>query len=722
MSDRPSWLNSCLNALRILQWKRGLRAGIAVSVAMIVCHLLDRPMGWAALGGFETILVDNGGPYRSRLHTISTLLVAGFAGCVLGATATPLWLACIAAGAFCFGITFARVLAQPIDSTAVIIMVLYFAGVGSAEHTLAGAAVNGLAFVLGGVWAAALSLILWPVDPFRPARRAVAECYQQLANFTASLHPATDRSDREAVRLRAHTFQGTVRLKIEAARRALGATSARSPSRTVRARNLTVLLETADMLFAETLRWTELVEQGSELGIDEATRDAIAEALRWLSRAEMAIYTALEQRPADGAASFAPEGSHSLEHIRGRAATATQAQSSPDLLLAHLGQGERSVLENLEIAFEAVYAVWSGTEVRSTRTLLTATAPAATTSVLEALRSNWTFHSLMMRHALRVSVVAIADVLLMRTLMQRLHVSHGAWLAMTSLIVLQPFGSGTLRKGVQRVGGTIAGGILAALLAASIRSETGIIAVITLTSIMTLATYAVDYAWYSFFLTPTFVLLSLPHLRDWRYAGIRIGATILGAIVAVLAMRLLWPEREQRRLGRLLSKAAAADAAYLRAMIQLWQHTGSKEQIADQARLAAARRTVGLTILSAEETLDRMMLDPGFALTRRNSTGEGRSEALTLLTYLRRLARSAIMLTPIAVAPEEAIPRMEHLALRLDALCMALSGDFSAPIESPGIRPSAPPDPHPIAEQQMRRLERQVGVLERAAAAIVASL
>ena len=90
---------------------------------------------------------------------------------------------------------------------------------------------------------------------------------------------------------------------------------------------------------------------------------------------------------------------------------------------------------------------------------------------------------------------------------------------MTSLIVLQPHGSGTLLKLAQRVGGTIGGGFLAALLAAEIHTEAGVIVVITVTSVLTLATYAVDYGWYSFFLTPTFVLMSLPHLERLALCG-----------------------------------------------------------------------------------------------------------------------------------------------------------------------------------------------------------
>src|SRR5436309_9668161 len=101
--------------LRRLQWTRGLRAGVAVAAAMIVCRMLGRPMGWAALGGFEAILVDNGGPYRSRLQTIATLLAGGAVACVVGAVSTsPLALACGVTAVFCFATTFARVIAQPI--------------------------------------------------------------------------------------------------------------------------------------------------------------------------------------------------------------------------------------------------------------------------------------------------------------------------------------------------------------------------------------------------------------------------------------------------------------------------------------------------------------------------------------------------------------------------------------------------------------------------------
>jgi hypothetical protein len=155
---------------------------------MIVCYLLGKPMGWAALGGFETILVDNGGPYRSRLKTMMTVLLGGAVACVVASmVAGTFWVAVSVTAAFCFVATFARVVAQPVASTSVIVLVIYFAGLGGGTHTLRGALGNAAAFLLAGAWAAVLSLGLWPLDPFRPARLAVAECYAMLARHTAGV-------------------------------------------------------------------------------------------------------------------------------------------------------------------------------------------------------------------------------------------------------------------------------------------------------------------------------------------------------------------------------------------------------------------------------------------------------------------------------------------------------------------------------------------------------
>ena len=183
-----------------LQWRRGLRAALAVAAALLLCRAFGQPSGWAALGGFEAILVDNGGSYRSRLDTVLTVLIggalAGFLGSWVGRLLfvdavtsrgpSLVLFASLASAAICFAFTFARVLTRPLASTSAIILVIFFSGVGSGAYHLAEAAANVLSFVAGGLGAAVLSLFLWPLDPFRPARENVAAVYALLADATAA--------------------------------------------------------------------------------------------------------------------------------------------------------------------------------------------------------------------------------------------------------------------------------------------------------------------------------------------------------------------------------------------------------------------------------------------------------------------------------------------------------------------------------------------------------
>jgi len=751
---------------------------------MLVCHYLHKPMGWGALGGFESALVDNGGPYRSRLETIATLLAAGAVVCILGAMVSGTLVAAVLVTALvCFAATFARVASERIASTSVIILVLYFAGFGRESHSFDDASLAAAQFVLGGLWAALLTLLLWPVDPFRPAREAVAACYLVLAKFTRERFPdeliqprstsgaggSSAAGGGRASVLVAETpvlaerkeqtseFQREMRLKMEKARQAVGTAPARANARTVRARNLTVLLETSDMLFAITMRWLELAEDEHDPG-SEATRRARAtvhEAAQWLSGAEQAIADGLRNRPSDRAASYLPWGSQSLAHIQPRL-NRLQLPYAEGSALAHLERDQQEALEDVQIAFESVRSMWTGLEQRIgqqtpkaaarwemlTRGLASAHdedagvedvdadvdaerntgGNAAETSsqrakwsqfagrFTDALRANWTFESVMMRHALRMGVVGAVDILLMRLT----HVRHGTWLAMTSIIVLQPSGSGTVRKGIQRTGGTIAGGLLAAVLATAIHSQAGLLAVITVSAVLTLATYAVNYFWYSFFLTPTFVLMSMPYFRDWGYAAVRMLNTTLGALVAILAMHVLWPERERLELGRLLGRGAKASAGYLRAMVRFWGFSPVGTQTLEQYLMAPARRLSGLAINDAEESLDRMMRDPTFG--RKSAQADIQAEALTFVTYLRRLMRVATALTTVGSGQEGTIRRARAVTARLEAVAAALEGKGSMDAAPAGLEAETGSS---VEDQHMRRLERQVGVLERAAAELL---
>jgi uncharacterized membrane protein YccC len=244
--------------LRQLDWARGLRAGLAVAVSMTVCFVVGLPMSWSALGAFEGNIVDNGGPYRVRFASIAMLMGPGALGAVLASLASThlLWTLLLTA-AFAFVVTYLRAAGPPFTTASVIVLVVYFVGLDHPTHTFAAAWNQAELFLGGCVCAAILSLFLWPIYPFRHARQSIAACYgvlaQSLLDIDAALTAPSPQTGEAAWRSRwfqlAHSLPSRMRNALESARASLGGVRARTPTRTLRGRNLAVLLETADITF-----------------------------------------------------------------------------------------------------------------------------------------------------------------------------------------------------------------------------------------------------------------------------------------------------------------------------------------------------------------------------------------------------------------------------------------------------------------------------------------
>ncbi len=709
--------------LRRLDWARGLRAGLAVAAAMMVCRMLGLPMGWSALGAFEGNIVDNGGPYRVRFASIAMLMGAGSLGAVLASLASThlAWTLALTA-VFSFVITYLRAAGPPFTTSSVIILVVYFVGLDHPSASLAGA-LRQAGFFLGGcAFAAMLSLFLWPVYPFGHARRVIGLCFGVLAQslteidvLLAQADAAKDQASSWTARWFSlvHGFPNRMRSVLETARGSLGSVRARTPARSARGRNLAVLLEIADTLFSRGLAMIDLAERSAI----EGSTDDIAFArqkLAWLGQAAMLVERGLGDRAR--LAEFLREGNTLIAAARVVDGSADSAKGAAMFAAALLAL-QAECAQNLETALEAIIGIWTGIDppfsrrqvqglplhVRAEQRLRL-----TSSSALESLHQNWTLTSSALRHALRTAAVCVSSVLLVRAL----HLPYGEWMALTAVIVLQPYVAHTWRKSMQRVGGTIAGGLLAALLAVFIRTPETLTATVCITAFFTLAWYAVDYAWYCFFLTPTFVLLTLHSRHGWGIAGIRAMDTILGAALALIAVKLLWTESEHLRLGEILARSGQANAAYLAAMRRYWSSPKEEKAVANVDILAPARRHAGLANNESEEALERLMMEG-----TQNPAASVRTEyALAFATYSRRLTQGMVSLAlvhPVPPGPEW-VPFVDDLENRLHRIARLLRG------EDIELSKPQPQTVLPAGEEQGQatRLRQQVEVLEKSAQGI----
>ena len=335
------------------------------------------------------------------------------------------------------------------------------------------------------------------------------------------------------------------------------------------------------------------------------------------------------------------------------------------------------------------------------------------TQILDQLTANFTRSSLLLRHAARVTLVCGLDV----ALIFLLHIDHGYWLLLTSLIVLQPHVSGTMRRGMERIGGTVGGGILAALLAALLTNELATAAVLFPLALFSLALLPVSYTAFCFFLTPTFVLAWLPYSGDWQLALVRTLNTVAGALISVAAMHFLFPSYERERAPGFLRASLAADRRYLEQLAENWR-TGAR----GTRLLANARRATGLAHNDTEESMDRLLAE---SWPRRPAFAQF---VTSFVTYLRRAAQSATVMAALEgewpwKQSETVLGRIELVLDRLEWLEAQIP-----PSTSSAAAPPTEPWPEPAVgaycllptgagfhpgERQLERLERQVEILRR---------
>ncbi|MGH3240839.1 MAG: FUSC family protein, partial [Spirillospora sp.] len=161
------------------------------------------------------------------------------------------------------------------------------------------------------------------------------------------------------------------------------------------------------------------------------------------------------------------------------------------------------------------------------------------------------------RQVARVFVTAVAAM----TLAAALGLSHGHWLTITAMLSLRATYGETIEHVVQRVGGTAAGSVIAAVILTLAPDEPAVAVIVFFFALAGFAMRAVSFTYWALFGTPlAMMLLDFSTPADWRTAGERIVLTLGGTLMTYLAVRLLWPaghlERLPGQLGRLLGTHA----------------------------------------------------------------------------------------------------------------------------------------------------------------------
>ncbi|MDE8348385.1 MAG: FUSC family protein [Acidocella sp.] len=557
----------------------GVRAGMAVAATVLAGDFLGLPhFGLAALGALLTCFADPGGPVRRRAPAVLAFAVLagisyGFFGLLRGA---GIWVAVPVAALAIFCTSYARIYGQGGLQVGNLLSVVIVLALDTPATSIAAAAGQGANLFAGAFWAASLTLVIWQIHPYQPARDALAEVALKLSQFSKDLTAlAQPGYSTEAFEAHAALHRRSVREAIETARGVALDTFRRRGLVSQRAAQVTVRLQTLEQIFGGLIALSDVFEQ------DESARAHTARPLRlvagWLA--------ALGPDIRSGAGLDAPKKQVSLVRLH-------------------------ESVEKLPFNSPAAHILTAITE--NFAVLMTVSSPAGqamsgvavlplSVRILTPIRSNCNFAAAPMRHALRTACIVTPALAV--TMIWHEPFSH--WATITMIFCLQPYFSATWVRAAERIGGTALGGALAAAIGLLAQNQVTLALTMLPLTIFAFAIRGVSYAAFQAALTPMVVLLIeqiVPGTNELNVALSRIGYTLLGGTLAVLGNLLLWPSFEHFRIEASITQALNAHAGYVRAVFTAMLDGG--------ANVDSARRAAGMASNNLEASLARALLEP----------------------------------------------------------------------------------------------------------------
>lgn len=228
--------------------------------------------------------------------------------------------------------------------------------------------------------------------------------------------------------------------------------------------------------------------------------------------------------------------------------------------------------------------------------------PASVADAFARVRVRLNRRSMHFRHAVRLAAGLLAGY----GVMLAIHPSHGYWILLTTLFVCQPSYGATRRRTVQRIVGTLAGLVAGWALLTLLPDGEWRLPVIVAAGTAFFALRLRRYAQATAVIT-LFVLLCFD-LTGAGYAAIgpRLLDTLVGALVAVIAIRYVLPDWRVRRLDDLVGDALRAYAHYLRAIAS--QYASGR---VDDLPYRIARRDAHAAQAAVAGNVAELLAEPG---------------------------------------------------------------------------------------------------------------
>jgi uncharacterized membrane protein (TIGR01666 family) len=221
----------------------------------------------------------------------------------------------------------------------------------------------------------------------------------------------------------------------------------------------------------------------------------------------------------------------------------------------------------------------------------------------EIFRNNLSLNSSSFKHALRVSLLCLAGFVIAKTISLG---HHSYWILLTIVVILKPGFSLTKQRNYQRIIGTLAGGLVGALILIFIKDKNALFIILLIFMLGTYSFQRVNYILTVFCMTP-YIILAFKFLGGVHLGIIeeRVIDTLIGSTIAFIGSYLIFPIWESEQLKKNMAEALKANINYL---IKIAESLSGK--VIDTTEFKLARKDVYVSSANLSAAFQRMTSEP----------------------------------------------------------------------------------------------------------------
>jgi len=222
---------------------------------------------------------------------------------------------------------------------------------------------------------------------------------------------------------------------------------------------------------------------------------------------------------------------------------------------------------------------------------------------LKIFKENFTLKSSAFRHSVRVALMCLVGFLISKLFPVGY---HSYWILLTILVILKPAYSLTKQRNMERVIGTVIGGLLGALILYLVKDQTTRFILLMAFMIGTYSFQRLNYIISVLFMTPyILILFSILGANNINIVKERVLDTFIGSFVAFISSFIILPNWEYYQLRDIMKDVLIANYNYL---YQVAQKLSGKAP--DITTFKLVRKDVYVSSANLGSAFQRMLSEP----------------------------------------------------------------------------------------------------------------